>query len=203
MEADQAEKQAVMDAVAKKLPELKNFLERPDWKILEEKPDYKLFYCDETSGLRSIKSEIIIEKPMKVIYDYLCDISKKALYDHSFDSGKDVAIYDEHYVLQYYKYKGKLMFSPRDFYVAGYRNYTEDFVEFFGTNFTSEKYPPIKKVERAELIYGGFQLHKVDDGKTKVTYYTLGDMHINQMLVNTTLKEVALQVKYLRDLLMK
>ena len=44
---------------------------------------------------------------------------------------------------------------------------------------------------------------KVEEGKILVTYYTLGDMHINQYLINTTLREVAYQVKYLKDILMK
>ena len=173
MEADQSEKLAVMEAVNKRLPELEKWISRPEWKILEETNEYKLYYLDEQSGLRSIKSEIIIEKPMKVIYDYICDISTKVNYDHSFECGQDVTKFDEHYYLQYYKYKGKLMFSPRDFFVANYRTYSEDFCE------------------------------KVEEGKILVTYYTLGDMHINQYLINTTLRDVAYQVKYLKDILMK
>ena len=138
MEADQSEKEAVMAAVNKRLPELEKWISRPEWKILEETNEYKLYYLDEESGLRSIKSEIIIEKPMKVIYDYICDISTKVNYDHSFECGQDVTKFDDHYYLQYYKYKGKLMFSPRDFFVANYRTYSEDFCELFGTNFTSD-----------------------------------------------------------------
>lgn len=203
MEADQSEKEAVMEAINKRLPELDKWISRPEWKILEETAEYKLFYLDEESGLRSIKSEIIIEKPMKTIYDYICDISTKVNYDHSFECGQDVTKFDDNYYLQYYKYKGKLVFSPRDFFVANYRTYSEDFCELFGTNFASDKHPAFYKIERAELIYGGFRLKKVEKGKILVTYYTLGDMHINQYLINTTLREVAYQVKYLKDILMK
>lgn len=203
MESDLSEKEAVIAAIEKKRPELDHYLNRSDWKILEEKEDYKLYYCDEESGLRSIKSEIVIDKPLKEVFDYVSDFSNKAKYDHSFEIGQNVTTFDDHYLLQYYKYKGKLLFSPRDFFVACYRNYTDDFAEFFCTNFASDKHPPFKKIERAELKLGGFQFKKIEDSKTHVLYYTLGDMHINQTLVNTTLKEVALQVKYLRDLLMK
>ena len=70
----------------------------------------------------------------------------------------------------------------------------------FCTNYSNPKYPEIKKVVRAELIYAGFQYKKVEEG-ILVTYYTQGDMKLNQMLVNTTLSEVAKQVVYLKKLL--
>jgi hypothetical protein len=198
------EKQAVIAAINAKKPEMEKWLNRDCWEVWEKKNDCTVYYCDEKdTGFRSIKSEIVIEKPMKEVYDYIADISTKTKYDPSFECGEDVEVFDEHYLLQYYKYKGKLLFSPRDFYVANYRNYGEEASEFFCTNFKSDKYPPIPKIERAELFYAGFKLTKVENGNTKVIYYTLGDMHINQTLINLTLKEVALQIKYMKDILMK
>ena len=70
----------------------------------------------------------------------------------------------------------------------------------FCTNYSDPKYPEVKGVVRAELIYAGFQFKKVDGG-IEVIYYTQGDMKLNQMLVNTTLSEVAKQVVYLKKLL--
>ena len=44
MEADQSEKEAVMEAINKRLPELDKWISRPEWKILEDTAEYKLFY---------------------------------------------------------------------------------------------------------------------------------------------------------------
>lgn len=200
---DSSEREEIVKLVTEKKKELEGFLNR-EWKILEEKQDYKLYYFDETSGLRSIKSEIVLDKSMKEVYDFLRDLSKKPLFDHALEFANDIKVFDSTYAIQYYKYKGKLLFSARDFYVGCYAPYGEDQSEFFCTSYVNEaKYPINPKFDRAELIYGGFILKKQDTNKTHVLYYTLSNLHINQTLVNTTLKDVAMQVKYLKDLMMK
>lgn len=196
------EKEEIVKLVTEKKKELDQFLNR-EWKILEEKQDYKLYYFDEASGLRSIKSEIVIEKSMKEVFDFVRDMSNKPKYDHALEIANDVNVFDSNYAIQYYKYKGKMLFSPRDFYVGCNMQYGEERSEFFATNYVNDKYPVNPKFDRAELIYGGFILKKQDTTKTHVLYYTLTNLHINQTLVNTTLKDVAKQVKYLQELMMK
>lgn len=199
---DSAEKNEVVKIVTEKSKELDPFLKR-EWKVWEEKPDYKIFYIDEASGLRSVKSEAVIDKPMKEIYDYLNDLSKKELYDHYLESAKEVKSLDSNYKIHYYKYKAMMLYSPRDFYLCCKHTFTEDKIELFGTSYVSANYPVIPKIDRAEVPFGGYILTKQDANKTHVLYYTLINFHINQTLCNPTLKDVAKQVKYLKDILMK
>jgi hypothetical protein len=87
-------------------------------------------------------------------------------------------------------------------YCAVYTKYNEDESEIFCTNYVNEKYPPVNKVERAELIYVGWKFKKVEGG-IHTLYYTLADMHLKQILVNTTLGEVARQIIRLKEILEK
>ena len=87
-----------------------------DWKIWEEKTDYKIYFIDEKSGLRSIKSEIIINKPLKEVFDFIGNLENKSKYDKNFDTGHTIkTIINEQYNLSYQKYRGKVGVSPRDF----------------------------------------------------------------------------------------
>ena len=139
---------------------------------------------------------------MKEIIDYVINIDNKKIYDHNLDHAKQIQKYDDNYDLQYFCYKGTLFIENRDFYVAMYHKIGEDFSEFFGTSYEDPKYGPVKKTTRAECIYAGWEFKKQDDG-VLCTYYTLGDMKLNQTLVNTTLGEVARQVVYLKEILEK
>ena len=139
---------------------------------------------------------------MKEIFDYVYSIENKAKYDHKMDHAKAIQHYDDTYDLLYFNYKGMLFIENRDFYVAAYHKFGEDFSEIFTTSFNDPKYGPVKKVTRAECIYGGWEFKKQDDG-VLCTYYTLGDMKLNQTMVNTTLGEVAKQVVYLKEILEK
>ena len=198
------EKQKVIEAINKRKPQLRAWLDRDCWKDYDkdEKTGYKAWYVDEENGIRSIKSSIVIKKPMKEIFDYVFNIENKSKYDHKMDHAKAIVHYDDEYDLHYFNYKGMLFIENRDFYVGVYHKFGEDFSEIFTTSFNDPKYPPIKKVTRAECIYGGWEFKKQDDG-ILCTYYTLGDMKLNQTMVNTTLGEVAKQVVYLKEIMEK
>lgn len=47
-----------------KIEEFKQFYNR-EWKLWEDKKTFKIFYLDEKSGLRSVKSVITIDRPIK------------------------------------------------------------------------------------------------------------------------------------------
>jgi len=110
------ENEEIYSILDKKCQEIEPFLNR-DWKLLEEKDGFKSYYFDEASGLRSIKSHVIINKNIKVIAAYLEDLSKRANYDKNFDHGKVLRIVDTNHNISYLKFKGKIMISPRDFIV--------------------------------------------------------------------------------------
>ena len=198
-----SEKNSVIEAINKKKPELESWLNRDIWKDYEKKDGYHSYYVDEESGLRSIKSEIVINTTMKEIFDYVVECNYKQNYDKQLDHCKQIIKFDDNYQLCYYNYKGKLLISNRDMYSAVYTKYDENESEIFCTNYVNlEKYPTVYKVERAELIYAGWKFKKVEGG-IHALYYTLADMHLNQMLVNTTLGEVARQVIKLKEILEK
>jgi hypothetical protein len=116
------ENEEVILLVSRKFNEIKSFLDK-SWKIMEEKKDYKLYYFDEPNGLRSVKSEIVIDKNIKTVWDYLTDFNHKAKYDTNFDCGHNIREINDTYVLQYMKYKGKFMISPRDFTIISMKKY--------------------------------------------------------------------------------
>jgi hypothetical protein len=113
------ENEELKGLVANKLKDLDEYLNR-QWKVLEEKADYKLFYIDEKSGLRSIKSEVVIDKNIQTVWNFLLDINSKNKYDKNFDSGHKIRDIDDNHFIQYLKYKGKLGISPRDFVIIVY-----------------------------------------------------------------------------------
>ena len=198
------EKQKIIEVINKRKPELRAWLDRDIWKDYDSNKSngYKAWYVDEESGCRSIISQILIKKSMKEVFDYVWNIDNKVKYDHNLSHAKQIVKYDDTYDLQYFNYKGTFLIENRDFYVAVYHKFGEDFSEFFCTSYNDPKYGPIKKVTRAECIYAGWEFRKQDDG-VLCTYYTLGDMKLNQTLVNTTLGEVAKQVVYLKEILEK
>lgn len=120
----QKENEEVISLVSSKFKELNNILDK-SWKIMEEKKDYKLFYFDEPDGLRSVKSEIVIDKNIKTVWDFLTDFNHKGKYDTNFDCGHNIRDIDSTYVLQYMKYKGKFMISPRDFTIISMKKYVK------------------------------------------------------------------------------
>ena len=196
------EKQKVIETINKRKPELRAWLDRPIWKDYDQKDGYHAWYVDEENGCRSIKSQILIKKSMKEVFDYVQKIENKKEYDHNLSHAKEIIKFDDTYDLQYFNYKGALLIENRDFYVAMYHKYGEDFSEFFGTSYEDPKYGPVNKVTRANCIYAGREFRKQDDG-VLCTYYTLADMKLMQTLVNTTLGEVAKQVVYLKEILEK
>lgn len=111
------ENEEIYKILDKKAAEMDSFFNR-DWKVLEEKEGFKSFYFDEKSGLRSIKSQVVINKNIKFIMEYLEDLNKRGTYDKNFDNGKILRKVDEAHNITYLKFKGKLMISPRDFVVC-------------------------------------------------------------------------------------
>jgi hypothetical protein len=63
------EKQKVIEAINKRKPELRAWLDRDCWKDYDkdDKTGYHAWYVDEENGIRSIKSSILIKKPEKEI----------------------------------------------------------------------------------------------------------------------------------------
>jgi hypothetical protein len=139
---------------------------------MEEKNGYKIFYFDEKSGLRSIRSEITINKPMKEVYEYLQLFEKKSGYDKNFDHGRTIREIDNNLSINYLKYKGKLMISPRDMVIATYRSEAEDECYLFAFGYHSDKYPKNKGIERADLKFGYYHVKKLDESKCVFTYYS-------------------------------
>ena len=107
------EKQKVIEAINKRKPELRAWLDRDAWKDYDkdDKCGYKAWYVDEENGIRSIKSQILIKKPMKEIYDYVVSVEKKSTYDHKMDHAKLITKFDDTYELLYFNYKIESNFS--------------------------------------------------------------------------------------------
>jgi hypothetical protein len=110
--------------MASKLIDYKTFINR-DWTLWEEKKDkeYKLFYIDEKSSLRAIKSETIINKSVKAVFEYINNFNNKSVYDKNFESGYEVRRINEYTNITYQKFRGKMGFEPRDYYILLHKKY--------------------------------------------------------------------------------
>lgn len=95
---------------------------KKNWNVMEEKSDYKTFYFDEASGLRSIKAEAIVNKNYKSVFEYALRFDVRGQYDKNFENGKIVREIDGSNNIQYLKFKGKLMIEPRDFVTLCHTN---------------------------------------------------------------------------------
>jgi len=49
------------------------------------------------------------------VFDYVTEIDNKIKYDKNFDSGHKIREIDANHAIVYNKYKGKVLFEPRDF----------------------------------------------------------------------------------------
>jgi hypothetical protein len=134
-----------------KIKELEEY-KLKQWKEMDKKPDYQLYYVDEKSGLRSVRGESIIERNISDVWAYICDIEKKNTYDKSFNSGYTYRDIDEYTAIQYMKYNGKMGVSPRDFTIISHKIIKDDERAIIACSINNEnKYPRVPKVERAEL----------------------------------------------------
>jgi len=88
------------------------------WSLMEEKKDFKSFYFDEPSGLRSVKTEIIIRVELDKVRDFLMDLSQRHKYNKNLDVVKDIRQIGKNYYLKYLKLKSVLILSSRDFVLA-------------------------------------------------------------------------------------
>lgn len=199
-------REQIIATITAKKPEYEKWLNRDCWKEYDksDKEGYFAWYFDEESGLRSIKSHIEINKPLKTVVDYIRNLENKKIYDTSLEDAKEIQRFDDEYSLQYFKYKGlSFLVSARDFYVAMEAKVSESEATFFGTSFTDASLGEVKSVVRADCHYAGFVLKKIDDNKTDVLYYTLGDMKLAQTVINMTLKKVAKQIVEIKNILEK
>ena len=105
------EKQKVIETINKRKPEVRAWLDRDAQKDYskDDKCGYKAWYVDEVNGIRSIKSQIWIKKPMKEVYDYVTRVEKKSTYDHMMDHAKLINKFGDNYQLIYFNYKGKFL----------------------------------------------------------------------------------------------
>jgi hypothetical protein len=116
------ENDEIISVCQQKYSELDKILGK-QWKVLEDKKEYIIYYFDEPSGLRSVRSEVTIEKNIKTVWDTLMDINLKSKFDKNFDCGHNIREIDNDHVLTYLKYKGKFLISPRDFTIVTYKKY--------------------------------------------------------------------------------
>jgi hypothetical protein len=65
------------------------------------------------------------------------------------------------------------MISPRDFVLWRYLNYTKDKIQIYSTSVKSNVIPEVKGTVRAESIYGGFIIERIDDNKCKLTLFSV------------------------------
>jgi hypothetical protein len=185
-----------------KIPDFKNFMEI-GWKHWEDSKGFKLVFKDEPNGVRSIKSEITINKDTKIIFDYLKNIENKKNYDSSFECGYVFTELNENFLINYVKHKGVLFISPRDFVNLVFSKYEEDQSLILFTSVIHDELPEIKGNVRGEIKYAGFQITKVAKGQSRLTFFSCVDVKLNQTLVNAALKNVSYAVKKIKKILEK
>jgi hypothetical protein len=110
------EEEELKNILPSKLKQIE-LLKNSNWLSLENKIDFQSFYYDHPSGLRALKSEAYINKSMEFVLDYVKDFNFKNTWDKKFETGHNIKEVDD-FMIQYLRYKGALIVSPRDFIVA-------------------------------------------------------------------------------------
>jgi len=108
------ENRILYDFINEKFKEVDPFVNR-DWKMMEEKNDFKSFSLDEASGLRSIKTEIIIRVNHEKVKQFMMDLNERHKFTKNLDVIKDLRVIGKSYYLKYMKLKSVLILSARDF----------------------------------------------------------------------------------------
>ena len=112
-------------------------------------PSHRIYYFDDKSGIRSVKSDIIINKPIKVVFDFIRGEGNNKKFDPNLDVNMVIKNIDNHHSLSYSRYKGKFMIAPREFCNISYCEITEDSAVIIGTSDPNSKYDcKIKNVVR-------------------------------------------------------
>jgi len=185
-----------------KLPDFKNFMDQ-GWKNWEDSKGFKLVFKDESNGVRSIKSEIVIKKDSKVIFDYLKKIENKKNYDSTFECGYNFTELNENFSINYVKHKGVLFVSPRDFVNLVFSKHEEDQSLILFTSVIHDQLPEIKGNVRGEIKYAGFVITKLAEGQSRLTFFSCVNVKLNKTLVNAALKNVSYAVKKIKAILEK
>jgi len=153
--------------------------------------------------LRSVKAEIIINKPLKTVYEFVDDKENKLKTDKHFDDGYVVRKITKDLDLTYQKYNGKLGFSPRDYYILIQKQLDSDNALLLGTSYISENYKEKKNVVRANLYFGAYVFQKIDANRTLINYYYLDDIKVSAIFAKMNLSSVASNIievkKYLEN----
>lgn len=192
------EAQGYMDTFNLKKQEFEEKYKNLDFKLWEEKKGYKLFYSDDKEGRRTIKSNTTINRNIRKVYDWLLDINNTSKYDNQFHSGYEIKSFSENLSLQYLKYKGKMGVSPRDFTVIIYNEVNAKEGLIFAVSYDNPQENSKEKNVRADLKFGVMYLTAEDEENTFIEFYSLSDLKLSQWIVNTTLKELALNVRNIR-----
>ena len=182
------------------LPQFNEFMDNK-WLSWMEDKEFKLVYRDEESGIRSIKSETVINTNSKTVFDFVKDLSNKHKYDSTFEKSLIHEKIDDNFSIVYLKHKGLLIVSPRDFVNLVYSNYTEDKSIYLITSTKDEMLPEYKGIVRGEIFYAGFLVDKITENQSKLTFFSSVNVKLNQTLVNTNLKSVSYCVNKIKKLL--
>jgi hypothetical protein len=110
------------------------------------------------------------------VYNFINDVNNKTKFDKTFERGYDVLKINDNFLIQYHLYKGVFMISPRDFVMLRYQGCTPERAFLYMTSIKCDKIPEVKKVVRAELLYGGNIIERIDDNKCRLTLFSVVDI---------------------------
>lgn len=194
-------KESITNDIIKSLLESYNKFLSTSWSSWIDEKNFNLVYRDESDGIRSIKSETIINRDVKSVFDYVSDLKNKQNYDSTFDTGYTHQTLNEYLSILYLKHKGVFIVSPRDFVVYCYKNYNEEQAIYLLSSTTVEGIPIGNKTVRGVINYAGFLVEKVSESKSKLTFFSSVDVKLSNLLVNTSLKGVSFCVSKIKKLL--
>lgn len=158
---------------------------------------------DDSQGRRTVKSVIQINKPIKVLYEYLKNLENKGKFDSSYEKGYIQKTLNENLGLIHLQYKGKIAFSPRDFMVIVYSKLHDNFARMFACSYPSDESTHVKGVVRGNVIFSYYNMIRVDEAVTTLEFYCLSENQLSQTLVNMVLKDLAYTLREIKKLIEK
>ena len=174
-----------------------------NWKdyVNDLKSGLKGYYYDDDLGRRTIKATIIVNKPINITFNYLKDLNNKGAFDSSFEKGKFTKEFDDNLKLAHIQYKGKFLFSPRDFLVVNFTEKNENYYEMFACSYPTGVETHVKNVHRGNCVFNVYKLYgnyNNNINETYIEFYALTETGIKQALVNAVLKDIIYTLRELK-----
>ena len=121
------------------------------------------------SGHQLIKATGVIKRSLEEVYDFLCDLSKKKIWDEMLLENREVLSFNSTLKVFYELFHAPWPISNRDFVYVADAIKRDDGMLLIGKSIEGIV-PTVRKVVRGEVYASGFYLKRLQENITELTY---------------------------------